>query len=37
MEVELKYLIEDEETQKKLWNESVFKKYGDVDRVERPI
>ena len=31
MEVELKYLIEDEETQKKLWNESVFKKYGDVD------
>ena len=31
MEVELKYLIEDEETQKKIWSESVFKKYGDVE------
>ncbi len=25
MEIELKYLIEDEETQKKMWNPSVFK------------
>lgn len=31
MEIELKYLIEDEETQKKLWNLSVFKKYGEVE------
>ncbi len=31
MEIELKYLIADEESQKKLWNESVFRRYGDVD------
>ena len=31
MEIELKYLIEDEETQKKLWDPSVFGKYGEVD------
>ena len=31
MEIELKYLIEDEETQKKIWNPSVFKKYGEVE------
>ena len=31
MEIELKYLIEDEETQKKMWNPSVFKKYGEVE------
>ena len=31
MEIELKYLIADEDTQKRLWSESVFKKYGDVD------
>ena len=31
MEIELKNQIEDEETQKKMWNPSVFKKYGEVE------
>ncbi len=31
MEIELKYLIENEETQQRIWNEAVFQKYGTVD------
>ena len=31
MEIEFKYLIPDEDTIDELWQEAVFKKYGDVD------
>ncbi len=31
MEIEFKYLIPDENTIDELWQEAVFKKYGDVD------